>query len=287
MYFRKWSYVPASVLEDVEVTLLNEDGQDIVLSSTDQYIPWWLTDNRNMPPINEFLPPDCFLEDELVETNDLPQPVNETINSLDVFDQSSIDLSWDNNHNTIEGFQHPQANSTLMGSSVHSISALSASLEMSIEQNNALRVIQNFVDEISLRDLYFADRFTERERLGKLFEDAATKTALEQLNLENKEIRDGRYVNLFARLSLNSRNVCEEAMAARDLYTKSVQQYNDSNKKQPEIKVTPDIKKAFETLSNSNFPTKSEENFPLYLTKRDFADSEKYLQIFSDLRDKS
>lgn len=149
---------------------------------------------------------------------------------------------------------------------------------------NHLLTMLEFLRKISLIEEYNSDRINRQQELKKLFEDAARKTAVEQLNLQQKGEKTGRYVNIMKRLSNNSSNICEEAIFARDLYNKKVKDYNDTLKKPKKIEFNPEINSAFEYFRTKIFSIEKECLMPFYLTKFDYEDTEEYANILKTIR---
>lgn len=203
---------------------------------------------------------------------------------------SSLNLSWDDED--ISSNSTESNNSAVTLPDVISLNlneddvnaTLPANVQRTCDMNKCVRAMQNLLDEILLREQYLQDREQQEKKLDDLFVDAAIKTALEDQNLQSKAVKDGRYVNLFKRLSLNSKNICEDAIAARELYNKEAQKFNEKGKKIKMIAITTEIKEAFQQILSMELPSIEENKLPIFLTKTDLEADEKYAEIFEGMQ---
>lgn len=152
-----------------------------------------------------------------------------------------------------------------------------------LSESDNLLVVLEYLHKVSEREKYLCERAERENELEILFKNAATKTALEDINLQEKAVK-GRYVNLLKRLSVNSANICQEAISARDLYNRKAREFNETSKKLRQIEITPNVVNAFDYFRTKTFGCRNGTPLPIFLTKPDLENTEKYKQILDSFK---
>lgn len=134
-------------------------------------------------------------------------------------------------------------------------------------------------------DRYYKERKEREQEIQILFHDAVLKTERERLNLDKKGEKNQRYVNLMKRLSSNSKEVSDEAVAARKKYNHAAKFYNDSIKKLKDLSVTTELEKAFvQMMCVKNVANEIKiQQMSIFETPKDLYDSEKYKRIINNV----
>lgn len=146
-----------------------------------------------------------------------------------------------------------------------------------------LRKIKDYVDCVLKEEEALLEKNSEKEKLNELFEDAVIKSAFEENNLISKGMVNKRYANFFKRLSINSKNISESAIQAREKYNKAARAYNVTHKKYKKVDITSELQLA---LKNIMVPRNPQPPIPManiYFTAQDLRDSDEYKNVLKSM----
>lgn len=183
---------------------------------------------------------------------------------------------------------HTQVTSNTSAVSEDLFEETTSSPVMSREQFvDHLKQLKLFVDSVLIQEEYLKEKALQEQNLNILLNEAVEKSIAEKINLQEKGNIQGRYVNLFKRLSLNSVNICEESIKAREKYNKAAQSYNDSLKKLKTIEITDKIKTSLCALTsmNNDFVMSYREKKPVYGTLKEIESSEIFIKKLNEEND--
>lgn len=232
--------------------------------------------------INQFVPNKSIqlTGNGLVQNSTVSEDINATNNETNLGHLDQFDVYNPDNSITeiIQSLLNISCNSTLSESIFETFNELIRDDERKFFSDIIpdCQILQLFVDEIKKRETYYQERKIQKQELDNLFEVAVLKTDIERNNLNLKGQVNKRYVNIFKRLSLNSQNISQEAINARESYNKAAKKYNESIQSFKKLEVTPEIHQAFINLMYINHEELKINAEDEFLTARDFYDSKKY-----------
>lgn len=180
------------------------------------------------------------------------------------------------NRSTQASHEHNQ----LLSNKTTHFSSLKSYQDLKYKQMIAdCETIKQFVDQVLERDEYFNKKSEEKGKLTKAFEEAVINTEMEKMNLANKGIVNKRYVDIMKRLSMNSKNISDEAVLTRDHYNKNAKTYNETIQALKEIKMSENVQKALTNVLVFKETPKQIIVEPIYLTAKDLYDSKEYESV--------
>lgn len=154
----------------------------------------------------------------------------------------------------------------------------------SLDLTFSLMAVRNFID-LALEHLkYIEEMKLKRNLIKEKFEEAVLSTLQEDLNLKAKgEIKkNARYVNILKRLSLNSKEKCENAISARKAYCSLVKEYNCSIRKKNCFSLKEDIKDVIRSIVDKDSLDFSKiEKLKEYGDTNDFRLSDLYREMLT------
>lgn len=149
---------------------------------------------------------------------------------------------------------------------------------------SSLTALRNYIDSILEHLEYIREMDSKQVLIQEKLKEAICSTLQEDLNLKTRgELNEhNRYVKLLKRLSVNSKQKCEDAISARKLYCDLVKEYNCSIQNKMSFTLCSDLKKTADIFFDKDYVNFSKiEKLKVYQDASDFRNTDLYREMMN------